>query len=279
MVKYIEIGYIKTVGKQGREYLTMVRVVVADDNIQLRDMVAEYLKMQSGLEVAAVAENGIEALEAVQQHEPDVLICDLIMPKMDGYAVLERLLTMQLEKRPGVIALTALGRDDFISRAINLGVTYYMVKPIDLSALAQRVFEAAGDLARADAIHARHGGEKEKNDSIEERIANLFLTVGIPAHIKGYQYLREAVKMAINDPDIMGRITKELYPGIARRFGTTASKVERAIRHAIEVAWNRGRIDALDEAFGRNVCSLDDKPTNGEFIALVSDRLRIKESA
>ena len=121
--------------------------------------------------------------------------------------------------------------------------------------------------------------QSTEGESLEERIANLFLTVGIPAHIKGYQYLREAVKMVMDNPDLMGRITKELYPGIARRFGTTSSKVERAIRHAIEVAWNRGRIEALDEAFGRNVCSLDDKPTNGEFIALVSDRLRIRESA
>ena len=256
-----------------------VRVIVVDDNIQLRDMVAEYLKMQNGLEVVAVAENGLDAIEAVKKHEPDVLICDMIMPKMDGYAVLERLTTMELAKQPGVIALTALGRDDFISRAINLGVKYYMVKPIDLSALAQRVFEAAGEVTRADALGMRERPAKDGAASLEERIANLFLTVGIPAHIKGYQYLREAVKMAIDHPDVMGRITKELYPGIARRFGTTSSKVERAIRHAIEVAWNRGRIEALDEEFGRNVCSLDDKPTNGEFIALVSDRLRIKESA
>ena len=114
---------------------------------------------------------------------------------------------------------------------------------------------------------------------LEERIANLFLTVGIPAHIKGYQYLREAVRMVMDNPELMGRITKELYPGIAHRFGTTSSKVERAIRHAIEVAWNRGRIDALDEAFGKNVCALDDKPTNGEFIALVADRLGAGKSA
>ena len=256
-----------------------VRVVVADDNIQLRDMVAEYLKMQNGLEVAAVAANGLEVLEAVKEHEPDVLICDLIMPKMDGYAVLEQLPEMRLNRLPAVIALTALGRDDFISRAINLGVKYYMVKPIDLSALAQRVLEAVGEVSRADALGMRERVQKEGGASLEERIANLFLTVGIPAHIKGYQYLREAVKMVIDNPDLMSRITKELYPGIARRFGTTSSKVERAIRHAIEVAWNRGRIEALDEAFGRNVCSLDDKPTNGEFIALVSDRLRVRETA
>ena len=146
--------------------------------------------------------------------------------------------------------------------------------------LAQRVYEAAGEENRADALSTRIRQENNASaDNLEERIANLFLTVGIPAHIKGYQFLREAVKMVIDNPDLMGRITKELYPGIAHRFGTTSSKVERAIRHAIEVAWNRGRIEALDEAFGKNVCSLDDKPTNGEFIALVSDRLRIRESA
>ena len=181
-----------------------------------------------------------------------------------------------------MIALTALGRDDFISRAVNLGVNYYMVKPFDFMMLAQRVYEAAGESLRAEAISAKmikQQGGKTGGETLEERIANLFLTVGIPAHIKGYQYLREAVRMVMDNPELMGRITKELYPGIAHRFGTTSSKVERAIRHAIEVAWNRGRIDALDEAFGKNVCALDDKPTNGEFIALVADRLGAGKSA
>ena len=257
-----------------------VRVVVADDNTQLRDMVAMFLQEQSGIEVVGTACNGVEALELVAGQQPDVLVCDMIMPKMDGYGVLERLSSQKMEKRPGIIALTALGRDDFIARAVNLGVDYYMVKPFDFTVLAQRVLETAGEGMRAKELGERlHREENASAESLEERIANLFLTVGIPAHIKGYQYLREAVKMVIENPDLMGRITKELYPGIAHRFGTTSSKVERAIRHAIEVAWNRGRIEALDEAFGRNVCSLDDKPTNGEFIALVSDRLRIKESA
>lgn len=260
--------------------MDQVRVVVADDNAQLQGMIAEYLRQQSGIEIVGVASNGLEALRLVQAELPDVLICDMIMPQMDGYAVLEQLASMKLAKRPGIIALTALGRDDFITRAINLGACYYMVKPFDFSILAQRVFETAGEMELADAIGSRLKKDSSSGEeNLEERIANLFLTVGIPAHIKGYQYLREAVKMVIDNPDLMGRITKELYPGIAHRFGTTSSKVERAIRHAIEVAWNRGRIEALDEAFGRNVCSLDDKPTNGEFIALVSDRLRIKESA
>ena len=256
-----------------------VRVVIADDSAQLREMISEYLSKQNGLEVVGTAANGKEALKLVQEQEPDVLICDLIMPQMDGYTVLEHLASGKLDKRPGVIALTALGRDDFIARAVDLGVNYYLVKPFDLATLAQRVCEAAGEDARAEAIGVRVSRKDDGGESLEERIANLFLTVGIPAHIKGYQYLREAVRMVIDNPDLMGRITKELYPGIARRFGTTSSKVERAIRHAIEVAWNRGRIDALDEAFGKNVCSLDDKPTNGEFIALVADRLRIEKSA
>ena len=258
-----------------------IQVVVADDNVQLRDMVAEYLGQQNGMQVVGVASDGIEAIRLIQEKEPDVLVCDMIMPKMDGFGVLEKLQKMKPGKQIGVIALTALGRDDFISRAINLGASYYMVKPFDFSLLAQRVYETAGEsqCIQNMNMHCHQDSCGFSVESMDERIANLFLTVGIPAHIKGYQYLREAVKMVIDNPDLMGRITKELYPGIARRFGTTSSKVERAIRHAIEVAWNRGRIEALDEAFGRNVCSLDDKPTNGEFIALVSDRLRIKESA
>ena len=265
----------------GRICMESIRVVVADDNAQLRDMIEQFLSGQEGLEVVGTAANGLEALQMVEEKMPDVLICDMIMPQMDGYTVLERLQTMKLERQPGVIALTALGRDDFIARAINLGVHYYMVKPFDFMMLVKRVFEAAGDDRKVEALSMRMQKDMQsaEGESLEERIANLFLTVGIPAHIKGYQYLREAVRMVIDNPELIGRITKELYPGIARRFGTTASKVERAIRHAIEVAWNRGRIEALDEAFGKNVCSLDDKPTNGEFIALVSDRLRIKESA
>ena len=258
-----------------------VRVVVADDNVQLRDMIVEYLQAQNGIEIVGAASDGVEALRLVTEFEPDVLVCDLIMPQMDGYGVLERLQAMKLAKQPGVIALTALGRDDFISRAVNLGVNYYMVKPFDFMMLTQRVYEAAGESLRAESVGAKmiHEQAPVSAETLEERIANLFLTVGIPAHIKGYQYLREAVRMVIEKPEIMSRITKELYPGIARKFGTTSSKVERAIRHAIEVAWNRGRIDALDEAFGKNVCSLADKPTNGEFIALVADRLSVERTA
>lgn len=194
-----------------------VRVVVADDNIQLRDMVAEYLQEQNGIEVVGTAGDGVETLRLVTECEPDVLVCDLIMPQMDGYAVLERLQAMKLSKQPGVIALTALGRDDFISRAVNLGVNYYMVKPFDFMMLAQRVYEAAGESLRAEAISAKmikQQGGKTGGETLEERIANLFLTVGIPAHIKGYQYLREAVRMVMDNPELMGASPRSFTPAL-----------------------------------------------------------------
>ena len=251
-----------------------IRVVVAEDNLQLRDMIAQYLAQQDGIEVTGTAANGAEALQFIGEQEPDVLICDMIMPQVDGYAVLERLQAMNLQHKPGVIALTALGRDDFIARAINLGVHYYMVKPFDFTMLAQRVYEAAGDDRKADQLCMHLQGEAQDAgaQSLEERIANLFLTVGIPAHIKGYQYLREAVRMVIDNHDVINRITKELYPGIARRYGTSSSKVERAMRHAIEVAWNRGRLESTNQMLGVKLFSERDKPTNGEFIALVADK-------
>ena len=256
-----------------------VRVVVADDNIQLRDMVAEYLQEQNGIEVVGTAGDGVETLRLVTECEPDVLVCDLIMPQMDGYAVLERLQAMKLSKQPGVIALTALGRDDFISRAVNLGVNYYMVKPFDFMMLAQRVYEAAGESLRAEAISAKmikQQGGKTGGETLEERIANLFLTVGIPAHIKGYQYLREAIMIAVDDMDVINAITKVLYPQVAKTFATTPSRVERAIRHAIEVAWDRGDLETLQRFFGYTVSNTKGKPTNSEFIALIADKLQLQ---
>ena len=251
-----------------------VRVVVADDNIQLRDMVAEYLQEQNGIEVVGTAGDGVETLRLVTECEPDVLVCDLIMSQMDGYAVLERLQAMKLSKQPGVIALTALGRDDFIMRAVQLGARFYMVKPFDMASLAARIRESCGQgvVPLGTALNA-----SARSLSIDEKLASLFLTIGIPAHIKGYQFLRTAVKMVVDNPDMINRITKELYPSIGKCYNTSASKVERAIRHAIEVAWSRGRIDTLNKAFGCRVATKEDKPTNGEFIAMLADKLSLEQ--
>ena len=258
-----------------------IRVLVVDDNRQLREMVEETVDSYDGLEVVGVAEDGMQAIEMTTLLRPDVMLLDMVMPRMDGFGVLERFHNGSYPHVPAVVCLTALGDEAMIRRALELGASYYMVKPVDQQMLCKRITKIMSPVqARPKAVAATNNPlSSSSTRSLDERISAIFLTIGIPAHIKGYQYLREAVRMVMDNPELMSRITKELYPGIAHRFGTTSSKVERAIRHAIEVAWNRGRIDALDEAFGKNVCSLDDKPTNGEFIALVADRLSVDRTA
>jgi len=256
--------------------MDQIRVLITDDNDEIRAALREFLTSQEDITVAGECRNGIEALQFLQDHSVDVMLLDIIMPQMDGYGVLEQLQRMSSGNRPQIIAVTALGRDDFIARAIRLGVQYYMVKPVELRVLAERIRDAA-----------RLGNQQFEESALpiaaartlDDRLSNIFLSLGIPAHIKGYQFLREAIKLVIEDPDRINRITKELYPAIARRFNTSSSKVERAIRHAIEVAWSRGRIDTLNRAFGCRVALPDEKPTNGEFIALVADKLSMEHSA
>ena len=199
------------------------------------------------------------------------------MPQMDGYSFLEEMNRRQLERVPQVIVVSALGRDDFIMRAINAGARFYMIKPFDLHVLTGRIREVSGQAPENAPAASSRVSLPGRAPSIDEKLASLFLTIGIPAHIKGYSFLREAVKMVIETPDIINRITKELYPGIGKRFNTSASKVERAIRHAIEVAWSRGRIDTLNKAFGCRVATKEDKPTNGEFIAMIADKLALEQ--
>jgi len=259
-----------------------IRMVIVDDNLDICGMLSDYFSQQEGIQLVGEAHNGIEALELIAQEHPDVVLLDIVMPKMDGFTVMECLKDKREGGKPAIIALTALNRDDFIMRAIALGVHYYMLKPFNLEVLKQRVLEAtqrraAPRMENRPLLTVTPFAQAPK--SMDERITNVFLTIGIPAHIKGYQFLREAVRMVLDSPDMINRITKELYPGIARKFNTSSSKVERAIRHAIEVAWGRGRIEVLNQVFGQNVCSLDAKPTNGEFIALVSDKLALERSA
>jgi two-component system response regulator (stage 0 sporulation protein A) len=242
-------------------------------------MMVEFLQKQEGIASVREAGNGLEALNHLANEPVDVMITDLIMPVMDGYTLLEEMRKLELEPVPKVIAVTALGRDDFVMRAIERGVMYYMVKPFDMKHLLRHIHEVMGMSTRDTDQPLRQAMPLRQTQSLEERISSLFLTIGIPAHIKGYSFLREAVKMVVEQPDVINRITKELYPGIGKRFDTTASKVERAIRHAIEVAWSRGRIDTLNRAFGCKVCTKEDKPTNGEFIAMIADKLSMERSA
>lgn len=257
--------------------MLQTRVLVVDDNSEMRRVLCDCIAKQEDMKVVGQAANGAEALGILSAEPVDVMLLDIIMPRMDGYALLENMGKMKIDPSPQVIVLTALGRDDFIMRAIDMGAKYYIVKPFEMSALLARIRELAG--TQPIKVEPVRMQGIERVQSIDEKLSSLFLTIGIPAHIKGYQFLREGVKMVVEKPDIINRITKELYPGIAKRYNTSASKVERAIRHAIEVAWNRGRIDTLNRAFGCKVCTKEDKPTNGEFIAMIADKLSMERSA
>lgn len=253
-----------------------MRIMLVDDNADFRRTMREHLQRQENMRVVAECATGLEALEALSKTPVDVIILDIIMPQMDGYSFLEEMNRQQLENPPQVIVVSALGRDDFIMRAVEAGARFYMIKPVDLNVLTGRIREVCGQ-APDTAAPANRVSLPGRAPSIDEKLASLFLTIGIPAHIKGYSFLREAVKMVIENPDVINRITKELYPGIGKRFNTSASKVERAIRHAIEVAWSRGRIDTLNKAFGCRVATKEDKPTNGEFIAMIADKLALEQ--
>ena len=258
------------------ESMERIRVMLADDNQNILRLLTDFFSRKPEVEVVAAVSDGAAILDAVRERAPDVLVMDVILPRKDGFMALEELRGLEGQPRPKVIVLTGLSRDDFIMRAIRLGASYYMVKPFDMNALYSRVLEVAGEDAAvvAPPAEAPSGGE-----SVEEQITNLFLTLGIPAHIKGYQYTVERCVMVLENHEVINRITKELYPGIARKFGTSASKVERAMRHAIEVAWTRGRLDTVNQMYGYKVFAKDDKPTNGEFIALVADKVGMRLSA
>lgn len=254
-----------------------IRVMLADDNLSLLRALTESLSRKSEIEVVAAVSDGAAILESVRERAPDVLIMDLIMPRKDGFMVLEELSHLEGAKKPKVIVLTGLGRDEFVIRALRLGASYYMVKPFDMHLLYSRIVEIAGK--NAFSPEAGQAQTVQSAESLDERVTNLFLTLGIPAHIKGYQYLREAVLMVAENHDVINRITKELYPGVARRFETSASKVERAMRHAIEVAWSRGRLESVNKLYGCKVFDVMDKPTNGEFISCICEKLKSGSSA
>jgi two-component system response regulator (stage 0 sporulation protein A) len=262
-----------------------ITVLIADDNKDFCDIISQFLDKQEDIEVVGIANDGMEALDLVHKFQPDVIVLDIIMPHLDGLGVLERLNEDELEKFPKVIILSAVGQDKITQRAIALGADYYIVKPFDLEVFVQRIRE----LAMTDFMDdsqilnvsspvptAARPSDTGRERSLEADITNIIHEIGVPAHIKGYQYLREAITMVVNNIELLSGITKELYPGIAHKFNTTPSRVERAIRHAIEVAWSRGRVETINKLFGYTVHDEKGKPTNGEFIAMVADKLRMQ---
>ncbi len=246
------------------------RIMLVDDNEELLTTLKEFFASDDTAEIVATAADGEKALEMFERVNPDVLVLDLVMPGIDGFEVMER-----LDKREcKILVLSALSQDAFVTKAMNLGADYFMRKPANPETLRKRIAELM--TAPAAAQDKSKNQRQIKNRSLEEKITNIFITVGIPAHIKGYQFLREAIKLAIDNPDIINSITKKLYPEVAEKFDTSPSKVERAIRHAIEVAWNSGKIENINSLFGVRVYSHNEKPTNGEFIALVADKMLLE---
>ena len=243
---------------------------IAEGNQAMQEEVREYFDASGDFEVVGVCGDGLEALEEIERLEPDVVVFDIVLGSIDGFELLERV--QKLIIKPKMIALSSLSQEGFASKALSLGASYYMMKPVKNEMLHKRIrefFEEDGGFGNLSTI-------KLKVRTLDEKLSKIFITVGIPAHIKGYQFLREAIKMAIDNPEIINSITKQLYPSIAGRFETSASKVERAIRHAIEVAWNRGKIENINSLFGIKVYNSNEKPTNGEFIALVADKMLIE---
>ncbi len=263
-----------------------MQIVISDDNKDFCDILSEYLNKQEDMEVVGVAHNGREACSMIQTKEPDVVILDVIMPHLDGIGVLEKINTINLKKRPVFIMLSAVGQDKITQKALNLGAEYYIIKPFDMETLIKRIRQLKSNTQviknsshSSSLPQVTSSGETEYKLSalgLEKEVTSVIHEIGIPAHIKGYQYLRDAIIMAINDMDILNSITKQLYPNIAKKYNTTPSRVERAIRHAIEVAWSRGKMDTIDKLFGYTVNNGKGKPTNSEFVALIADRLRLE---
>lgn len=258
-----------------------IKLLVADDNKDFVQSIKDAYIDDPIVEIVACAYDGLEAINKIETYNPDVVVLDLIMPEVDGYGVLANIDYKKLSQKPNFIITSQLTGENFINKAIQLGASYYLVKPVNMLTLKDRVKEFGGIAENNTPSNSALVPDdkmirqvvKRKQHSLDERLANIFISVGIPAHIKGYQFLREAIKMAIENPEIINSITKKLYPSIAQKYNTTPSKVERAIRHAIEVAWNRGKIENINGIFGLKIYSANDKPTNGEFIALLADKM------
>lgn len=252
-----------------------ISVLIADENQEYLGKIKKLFDNNEKVNNVEIASGGEEAIQKILETRPDVVVLDLILSGIDGYAIIEECKKKLLSTK--FIVVSSLSSDTFVQKAMNLGVEYYMMKPANNELIVRRVVELFDSKEDKEVENSKKEESKmSKMKLLEEKITNIFITVGIPAHIKGYHFLREAIKMAIETPEIINSITKQLYPSIAERFSTSASKVERAIRHAIEVAWNRGKIENINSVFGVKVYSNNEKPTNGEFIALVADKMLIE---
>lgn len=253
-----------------------IKVLVADDNREFCSILNDYFSTEPDFEVVDVCSNGVEVLDVLEKKDVDVLILDLIMPYMDGIGVLEKVSELNLDPRPKIIILTAFGQENITQKTEQLGADYYILKPFNLQVLGERVKQVVRDI--------KPSMEKRSTSpvviptspkNLELEVTRIIHEIGVPAHVKGYQYLRAAIMLVTEEVNYLGAVTKELYPTIAKRYDTTPSRVERAIRHAIELAWDRGDVDRINKFFGYTINGEKGKPTNSEFIAIIADKLRL----
>lgn len=258
--------------------MAVMSVAIADDNERMVEILNDIVKKDNEIRIVGKANNGEDVYHMIKEKEPDVVLLDLIMPKLDGLSVMERInQDRTIKKHPKFIVISAIGQEGITEDAFNLGAHYYIMKPFDNEMVLNRVKSIKNCIADGKFSHlSGTGSEKRIIENLENQVTDMIHEVGVPAHIKGYQYLRDAIMMVIEEPEMLNSITKILYPTIAKRNQTTPSRVERAIRHAIEVAWSRGNMDIINSLFSYTVSTGKGKPTNSEFIALIADKIRLQ---
>ena len=264
---------------------TKISVLVIDDNREFANAMYKFLSNDNAFNMVGVAYDGNEALEIVSKKKPDVIILDIIMPVLDGIGVMQRINSEFTNYNPEIIVISGVSQEKMTKEAVKLGASCFMLKPFDLEVLSKRIksiieenneneFRINLVSEKANKYITKHA--YIKGDNMEIQVTNIMHDIGIPAHIKGHQYLREAIICAMQSNDALIGVTKQLYPDIAKKYNTTATRVERSIRHAIEIAWGRGKVDMLHTMFSYTINSERGKPTNSEFIAMVADKLRLE---
>ncbi len=258
--------------------MSKLNVVIADDNERMVRLLGDIVSGDDELEVVGTAKDGEEAVKLIKDKSPDVVLLDIVMPKLDGLAVMDKVNHDEaIEKRPSFVMISAVGSEQVTEAAFARGADYYIMKPFDNDMVLNRIKNVRNvkTIPNIRKVNAYEKIVKEPQLDLEQEVTNIIHDVGVPAHIKGYQYLREAIIMSVLDMDMLNSVTKILYPEVAKKFQTTPSRVERAIRHAIEVAWSRGRVETIEEMFGYTISIGKGKPTNSEFIALITDKIRL----
>ncbi len=262
--------------------MSELNVAIAEDNPQMLSLLNNMLEEEDGFRVVGKADNGEDAYQMILKTEPDLVLMDVIMPKMDGISVMEKVRQeRKIQRQPSFIMVTAAGSEQVTADSFRLGASYFIMKPFDRDLVLDKIRRVCQEKSQRPGpsgvgkIAAYMDKSEYIRQNLEHDVTIMLHEIGIPAHIKGYQYLRDAIAISVSEEDMLVSVTKVLYPTIAKRHDTTSSRVERAIRHAIEVAWTRGRLDTINEIFGYTINNGKGKPTNSEFIALIADKIRL----